>query len=166
MDLLGTIVAYEPRKRTRKFRDPYGRIIAIEAIITPLSHLDASLQTDIKEAFNTYEALEAQQKRNFSFYLAESMGCIYVEGTAIYEALEPRAFIKIEDHYYDPEAELTHSIGYSNYFTIVEGKLDDLRGRFNFNSNQHLIEQFVNYERDLSEEEWQEMLRQMMEYGA
>lgn len=141
----------------KEFRDNFGRIVAKSAPIVSYKELSSKLQQDIESSYEEYKKSDVYGKESFTFFYAKTRDMTYVEGVATADLMENRAFLFLEGKYTDPEAELFPGPGYLNYFTIVEGTVDELKMKYNFNSTMHLIDQFINFDRDMSEEQWTEI---------
>jgi len=142
----------------KEYRDNFGRLVAKAAPIVSYKELSPAIQSDLETALEAYKTSEFFGKESFTFFYAKSRDVIYVEGMATAEMMENRAFLFLEGKYTDPEAEFfPPALSYLNYFAIVEGTVGELKMKYNFSSATHLIEQFINFDRDMSEEQWDEI---------
>ena len=145
----------------KELRDNFGRLVAKR--VEPISYLKLSqaFQDDINQAYEAYKTSDVFGKESFTFFYAKDRDVIYVEGVATSAMMENRAFLYVEDHYTDPELELCPGVEYFNYYSIVEGTVEELKMRYNFASSQHIIDQFINYDRDMSEDQWDDIRMEM-----
>ena len=141
----------------KEFRDNFGRLVAKSAPIVSYTKLSEAFQKDIASSYDAYKTSDVFGKESFTFFYAKSRDVIYVEGVATSNLMENRAFLFVEGQYTDPEAELFPGVEYFNYYSIVEGTVEELKMKYNFNSNMHLIDQFINFDRDMSEDQWMEI---------
>jgi len=145
----------------KELRDNFGRLVAKRVEPVSYTTLSQNFQNDINQAYEAYKQSETFGKESFTFFYAKTRNVVYVEGVATSAMLENRAFLYAEGHYTDPEVELFPGVEYFNYYTIVEGPVEELKMRYNFASSRHIIDQFVNYDRDMSEEQWDEIRNEM-----
>lgn len=146
----------------KELRDNFGRLVAKR--VEPVSYLKLSqtFQNDINATYDAYKRSDVFGKESFTFFYAKDRSVIYVEGVATSAMMENRAFLFVEGEYTDPEAELfPPQMQYMNYYSIVEGAVAELKTRYNFASSQHIIDQFINYDRDMSEDQWDEIRMEM-----
>lgn len=141
----------------KEFRDNFGRLVAKSADIVSYKNISEPLQKELETAVEAYKKSDLYGKESFTFFFAKTRDVIYVEGVATSEQMENRAFLFLEGRYTDPEAELFFSPPYFNYYSIVEGTVNELKMKYHFASNMHLIDQFINYDRDMSSEQWDEI---------
>lgn len=141
----------------KEFRDNFGRLVAKSAPIVSYKTLSPEFQKDIESAYDEYKNSDVFGKESFTFFYAKSRQVIYVEGVATSAMMENRAFLFVEGQYTDPELELFPGVEYFNYYAIVEGPVEELKMKYNFNSSRHLIDQFINFDRDMSEDQWMEI---------
>lgn len=141
----------------KEFRDNFGRLVSKSVEIISYQELSPALQKELEESVEAYKKSDVFGKESFTFFFAKTRDVIYVEGVATSELMENRAFLFLEGHYTDPEAQLFFSPPYLNYYAIVEGTIEELKMKYHFGSNMHLIDQFINYDRDMSEEQWNEI---------
>lgn len=142
----------------KEFRDNFGRLVAKSAPIISYKELSPALQKDIEASYETYKTSDVFGKESFTFFYAKTRDAVYVEGVATSELMENRAFLFLEDRYTDPEAELfPPAFSYADYYAIVEGTIAELKMKYNFHSSTHIIDQFINFDRDMSEEQWNEI---------
>lgn len=142
----------------KEFRDNFGRTVARSASVVSYLELVPALRHDLESALDAYKKSELFGKESFTFFYAKSRDVVYVEGVATSDGMENRAFLFLEGRYVDPEAEFfPPTFSFLNYFAIVEGTVAELLMKYNFASTTHLIEQFVNFDRDMSQEQWDEI---------
>lgn len=142
----------------KEFRDNFGRLVSKSVSIISYKELSPEVQKEIEASYEAYKTSDVFGKESFTFFYAKTRDVVYVEGVATSELMENRAFLFLEDHYVDPEAELfPPAFSFVNYYAIVEGTIEEMKMQYNFNSSTHIIDQFINFDRDMSEEQWDEI---------
>jgi hypothetical protein len=145
------------------YRDAYNREVAKLVELHSVDALKPETAKAIKEYVANFKQESDPRGMSLTYLLAEDLGLTYVEGLASVMDMQTHAFLKADNRYIDPDIELHEDAPkFHTYYAMVEGTIDDLKSRFNFNSQTHMIEQFLNYERDMDENMWSQMQREIV----
>ena len=145
------------------YKDAYNRPVATLVKIHSIEALKPETAEKIKAYAKNFKQDSDPRGMSMTYLMAEDLGLVYVEGLASVSEIQTHAFLKADNRYIDPDIELHEdSPKFHTYYAMVEGTIADLSSRFNFNSKTHMIEQFLNYERDMDENMWSQMQREIV----